>query len=368
MLLIPTGLELTGSWLGWPRSALWERQWRPDPGVASALAAESSRSDLGEAGEFLQQQLAVAGPFRYAGYGGYLYPGDQARQESYMARRFEPSVRAILVNGRPIYLGLYEIQGYNPLQLARYVEFMAALNGTAQDYHGAFLLPSGIRSPLLDLLDVRYVLVDATLPPDRDDVLALTAGRREVFRTPDVVVYERDPAPRHAWIVHDVRAVARGEALPLLASGADRSLRRRRLSKEMFPKRGRRRSAPVESARVIRYEPDRIAVAVNAAAPGLLVVSEVYESGWQAYVDGEPASVLPTNHALRGVPIPAGEHTVEMRYEPPALRLGLAIIADVTAAAMLTIFLASGLAFVAKLRTGPAQDSRGVLAQQTPGE
>ncbi len=46
------------------------------------------------------------------------YPGDEARRESYMERRFDPAISALLVNGRPIYLGLYDIQGYNPLHLA----------------------------------------------------------------------------------------------------------------------------------------------------------------------------------------------------------------------------------------------------------
>ena len=136
-----------------------------------------------------------------------------------MGRRFEPAISALLVNGRPIYLGLYDIQGYNPLHLARYDEFMTALNGAPQDYHTAFLLPSGLRSPLLDLLDVRYIVQDASLPPDRDDVRALRAETRVVFRTPRVIVHERDSAPPHAWIVHDVRPVTRGEALPLLTSG-----------------------------------------------------------------------------------------------------------------------------------------------------
>ena len=64
-------------------------------------------------------------------------------------------------------------------------------------------------------------------------------------------------------------------------------------------------------------------IRTETAAPGFLVVSEVYEQGWRGYVDGEPVEVLPTNHALRGVAVPAGEHEVELRYEPRSLRLGL---------------------------------------------
>ena len=96
-----------------------------------------------------------------------------------------------------------------------------------------------------------------------------------------------------------------------------------------------------ESARVTAYEPDRVTIATQAAAPGLLVVSEVYESGWRAYVDGDEVEILPTHHALRGVPIPSGEHTVEMQYDPLSLRLGL-WISGMATAAMLAIFIIAG--------------------------
>ncbi len=338
--LLPTGLELTGSWLGWPPHPRWERLWRPVPAEEAALVADVRLTDPSGAGRFLQDQLERVGPFRYAGYGGFGYPGDEPRQESYMGRRFEPGIQSLLVNGRPIYLGLYDIQGYNPLHLKRYDEFITALNGAPQDYHTAFLLPSGLRSPLLDLLNARYIVLDADLPPDRDDVLALDAAARQVFRTPEVILYERDPDLPHAWIVHDVRPVIRGEALPLLSNGSVDPYQTA-LVEGTPPETAAPDDAAIESARVTAYEPDMMTIATQAAAPGLLVVSEVYESGWRAYVDGAEVTILPTDHALRGIPLPAGEHTVELRYDPLSLRLGL-WISGLATAAMLIAFVVAG--------------------------
>ena len=89
---------------------------------------------------------------------------------------------------------------------------MTALNGAPQDYT-AFLLPSGLLSAARS---ARRSLHRAgrRFAPYRDDVRALRAETRVVFRTPRVIVHERDSAPPHAWIVHDVRPVTRGEALP----------------------------------------------------------------------------------------------------------------------------------------------------------
>jgi hypothetical protein len=338
--IFPTGLELSGSWLSWPPHQRWERLWRPNSAEEAALIQDVSPTDPTGAGRFLQARLASAGPFRYAGYGGYGYPGDEARQESYMERRFEPSISALLVNGRPIYLGLYDIQGYNPLHISRYDEFVTALNDAPQDYHTAFLLPSGLRSPLLDLLDVRYIVQDGVLSPSRQDIQTLRTETRVVFSTPWVIVHERDSMPTHAWIVHDVRHVTRGEALPLLTSGAVHPYQTA-LVEGAPPVTAAPDDSVAESARVIAYEPDRVSIATQAAAPGLLVVSEIYQSGWRAYVDGDEVEILPTDHALRGIPIPEGEHTVEMHYDPLSLRLGL-WISGIAAATMVVTFVVAG--------------------------
>jgi hypothetical protein len=161
-----------------------------------------------------------------------------------------------------------------------------------------------------------------------------------VFRTPLVIVHERDSTPPHAWIVHDVRPVTPGEALPLLTGGVVDPYQTA-LVEGTPPVTSTPDESAAESARVTAYEPDRMTVATQAAAPGLLVVSEVYESGWRAYVDGDEVEILPTHHALRGVPIPSGEHTVEMRYDPLSLRLGL-WISGIATAVMVVVFLIAG--------------------------
>lgn len=48
-----------------------------------------------------------------------------------------------------------DVQGYNPLQLRRYAQYLAAVNGGPEDYHWALVY--NLQSPLLDLLNLRYV-------------------------------------------------------------------------------------------------------------------------------------------------------------------------------------------------------------------
>jgi hypothetical protein len=51
----------------------------------------------------------------------------------------------------------------------------------------------------------------------------------------------------------------------------------------------------------------------------LLVVADNWFPAWRASVDGAEAPVLRAYHTLRAVPVPAGEHVVEMSYRSEVL-------------------------------------------------
>ena len=180
----------------------------------------------------------------------------------------------------------------------------------------------GARDRLLDLLDVRYVLIDASLPQDRDDVLALREGRREVFRNNQVLIYESEGLPGRAWIVHDARTVGPGEALPLLTGGAV-DPRMTVLLEGPAPPVAAPNGVESDVAQITRADPDGLTLSTASTADGVLVVSEVYAKGWRAWVDGVETPVLPAFHTLQGIALPAGDHVVTLRYDPLSLRLGL---------------------------------------------
>ena len=71
-----------------------------------------------------------------------------------------------------------------------------------------------------------------------------------------------------------------------------------------------------------RREPDRQALEVDAPGDGILVLSEIWHPYWSARVDGRPADVLQVDVALRGVPVPAGRHTVELEFRDPHVTYG----------------------------------------------
>ncbi len=254
--------------------------------------------------------------FRYFGSAQHVYGGPFP----YTLRWADPNTTALEVNNRAMMTGLYDIQGYNAIHVARYDEYMAALNGRPQDYHHADVYEQGLSSPLLNLLNAGYMPVPA---PDQ------TAPRpdpayRTVYEDDRVRVLENPNALPRAWIVHAAHQVGPGGALKLLASGLV-DPRLTVLLEQPPPGLPQSHTASEDQAVITAYGADRIELRVSTEAPGVLVLSEVYYPAWKAYVDDQPAPLYLANHVLRAVPVPPGEHRVELRYESPTLVAGLLI-------------------------------------------
>ncbi|MDE2828090.1 MAG: YfhO family protein [Bacteroidota bacterium] len=67
----------------------------------------------------------------------------------------------------------------------------------------------------------------------------------------------------------------------------------------------------------LNHSPRRITYEVETDAPRLLVISEVYyPAGWTAMLNGESVPIHRANYLLRAVAIPAGRHTLEMKFDP----------------------------------------------------
>ncbi len=98
---------------------------------------------------------------------------------------------------------------------------------------------------------------------------------------------------------------------------------------------------------LISYEPNDLTYLTSSATSQLAVFSEIYYSkGWNAYIDGEFVPHLRANYVLRALPIPAGEHQIEFKFEPKTYAIGRKI-SFVSSLLVLLVFVA-GLGFEIK--------------------
>ena len=78
----------------------------------------------------------------------------------------------------------------------------------------------------------------------------------------------------------------------------------------------------LSSIRLTSYEPNRLVYETENAGDGIAVFSEIYyPNGWQVTIDGKPAGLGRADYVLRALYIPAGKHTVEMRFDPQSLHI-----------------------------------------------
>jgi hypothetical protein len=79
------------------------------------------------------------------------------------------------------------------------------------------------------------------------------------------------------------------------------------------------------SIKLTRYDPQSLTYSSIAKTEQFAVFSEVWygpNKGWQAYVDGKPVDHIRVNYLLRGMKIPAGNHTIEFKFDPKSYETG----------------------------------------------
>lgn len=200
-------------------------------------------------------------------------------------------------NGMPY--GLRSIFGYDPLILQRYQTFIASrVDPLARTY---------------DLLNAGYLVTpgpeDFPDAPDAPKLVAEGGG---------AIVYRRPSALPRAWIATQIEVLDESAILNRIHA------------LDFDPAQTALVEAPLAcpstaepEVAITHYGNNRIEAETEGA--GLLIFSEIDYPGWQATVDGQPASLIRADYLLRAVCVPPGSHRVTLTYEPLSLKIGLAV-------------------------------------------
>jgi hypothetical protein len=222
-----------------------------------------------------------------------------------------------------------DLTPYTAFPDRRTVELLAAVDPRCRYRSGASRLsdPALLDHPGLDLLRATAILARAPLAHPRLEPLL----EREGF-----CVYRRSGVPPPAWIVPEAIATPGDEVALGLIATASFDPRAACLLAPGEPDRAARAHAGWRAGevRLERPRPERIELSVRGTSGGWLVLSEAFDPGWRASVDGAPARVLRADHALMAVELEAGDHELALEYRPSSWRLGLALAGLALAAAL----------------------------------
>ncbi|MEJ2204829.1 MAG: hypothetical protein P8170_12030 [Gemmatimonadota bacterium] len=237
----------------------------------------------------------------------------------------------------PAMHGIELAAGHHPNDLSRYRELIG-------------MVGSGLPENLLDgdirrLLNVRYILwpdIEFGSPQGGQIVSQTRLADGRDYQT---VIAE--PGLPRARLLADVVVRSDAEAVTYMLSDAfDPEAEVVLPEPPPAPLAG----GPVSGS--VRWEertPNGLRLSVVSDRDALLVVADNWFPAWRATVDGTAAPVLRAYHTLRAVPVPSGEHVVEMSYHSQVVARSL----WVSVVSLVVLFAAAGLGWVRTRRKTP---------------
>lgn len=177
--------------------------------------------------------------------------------------------------------------------------------------------------PVLNMLNVKYVLLQAN---DGQDV-------------PVVNPFANGPA----WFVDEVKLADTADSEMKLLEDTDTktvAIVNSQWAGEVAA--GRLAADSLASVKLISSEPNYLKYRSSNKNDGVAVFSEMYyTNGWNAYIDGRPVPHFRANYVLRAMKVPAGEHSIEFKFEPAVVKSGstIALISTI----LLLLLLASAI-------------------------
>ncbi|GFO70148.1 membrane protein [Geomonas limicola] len=219
------------------------------------------------------------------------------------------------------------MDGSDPMAyVAQNIPVMFTSNAVQQRRWQEFLDNVNMASAMLDLLNIRYLVIGSE--QFAKEKAALGPKFVPVFTSPDgksLILENRTVLPK-AWLVGAVAVIQSPEQRLgyLQDPGYDPSQIVMVESPPPIPLANP--NAPAAGApgtvQVTRYQGEHIDLNALVARNAILVLGEKYYKGWRATVDGKETEIYPVNHVLRGIYLTPGNHKVEFSFDPAPFKIG----------------------------------------------
>ncbi len=199
-------------------------------------------------------------------------------------------------------------------------------------YHGAKMkrYQELIESELVNEIEsLVSVLQSATTLTETDQALSHAnalnmLNTRYIILSPDSPPLKNNNSLGNAWFVSKASVVenanAELDALKTINPSSEAVVDRR------FADMLTVQDSPASSGDTIyltAYEPNKLTYKSKLATDRIAVFSEIYYPyGWKAFVEDAPSAHFRTDYVLRGMVVPAGEHTITFRFEPQSYKTG----------------------------------------------
>ncbi|MCA1553793.1 MAG: YfhO family protein, partial [Chloroflexi bacterium] len=195
---------------------------------------------------------------------------------------------------------------YNPLLLQRYDRY--------------WKVAIGRDNVLYDLLNAKYLVTKKDAKPSGKFTLAFDGD-------PTVNIWQNQKALPRAFMVYHSQGVRSGDEAfaAITASGFDPMQTIVLETAEVSSASNVQRAA--SHVQFTAHTTNGISLEVATDADGYLFVGDTFYPGWRASVDGNDAPVLRADYLFRAVKVPAGNHQVQLVFDPLSWKLGVGLTA-----------------------------------------
>ena len=278
-------------------AALIAELWTASEGWNPVLPVEAMypKTPLIETLQRLQAATPANAPFRVAGIGAALFPNAQAMY------------------------GFADIRTHDPMANGRYLGVLRLLaNLETNDYFSKW---QNVKTPLLNYLNVRYLVGARDLAPDDPVRYRLVYDGRDgrifenrdvrprFFAARDIVLEFHSNLFAQALKEHDLSQQTVVNLLPVDSDRMRQDL--------LFPK-----SDPV--VQIVEARDPDFRLRIRSRRHALIVSSQPFWPGMRVSLNGHSVRALPVNGAFLGFTVPPGDWDVHINYLPATFYGGLA--------------------------------------------
>jgi O-antigen/teichoic acid export membrane protein len=228
-----------------------------------------------------------------------------------------------------MFYGLSDVRGYDSIISKQYADYMGLIyaqtelqfNRIAPIYTDTF---QALDSPLLDLLNVKYVLTTQEIESPKYTLVY--DGELRVYRNEGAMPRAFSLPTSCAVMTDDVAEALRtyDPRQHVILEGQGAEIKRQ--TSNVKPA-----TCDLRPATITSYTPNQVFIDVELGEPGFLVLADSYFPGWKAFrrpqgaeeAEEQELEIHRADGNFRAVSLPAGRWTVRFKYSPMSFKLGL---------------------------------------------
>ncbi len=199
---------------------------------------------------------------------------------------------------------MHEIQsaeGYDPLYLERYAEFISAINRNEPNINPPFGFNRIIRienfsSNLIGLVGIKYVLSLSDMNEK---------GFSKVYEDGQTKIYENKNVLPKAFFVNSIETVSSKQEVINLMFAKDFNPKSLAIVEE-----GVNKDLSVGFAKIIKYAPNEIQIETENQNDGFMILTDSYYPSWHAMINNHEVKIYRADYNFRGILVPPGKQVI----------------------------------------------------------